>query len=42
MLSRARSFITSGRLVTDPDFARDIYLHGVRLLERVALAVQAA
>jgi hypothetical protein len=42
LLSRARSFITSGRLVTDPDFARDIYLHGVRLLERVALAVQAA
>jgi phosphate uptake regulator len=42
MLSRARSFITSGRLVTDPDFARDIYLHGVRLLERVAVAVRAA
>jgi phosphate uptake regulator len=42
MLARARSFITSGRLVTDPDFARDIYLHGVRLLERVAVTVKAA
>lgn len=40
-LSMARSFITSGRLVTDPDFAREIYLKGVRLLERVA-AVPAA
>jgi phosphate uptake regulator len=35
-LSKARSFITSGRLVTDPDFAQEIYLQGVRLLERAA------
>jgi phosphate uptake regulator len=40
-LSMARSLITSGRLVTDPGFAREIYLHGVRLLERTA-AVTAA
>ena len=33
-LSQARSFITSGRLVTDGAFARDIFLRGVRLLER--------
>jgi phosphate uptake regulator len=33
-LSQARSFITSGRLVTDGEFARDIFLRGVRLLER--------
>jgi phosphate uptake regulator len=41
MLSKARSFITSGRLVTDPDFAREIYLRGVRLLERTAAMVAA-
>jgi hypothetical protein len=41
MLSQARSFITSARLITDPDFARDIYLQGVRLLERT-VAVAAA
>jgi phosphate uptake regulator/aminoglycoside phosphotransferase len=35
-LSRARSFITSSRLITDPDFALEIYLQGVRLLERTA------
>jgi phosphate uptake regulator len=35
MLSRARSLITSGRVVTDGDFARDLYLRGVRLLEQV-------
>jgi hypothetical protein len=40
-LSLARSLITSGRLLTDPDFAREIYLRGVRLLERAA-AVPAA
>jgi hypothetical protein len=33
-LSQARSFITSGRLVTDGEFARSLYLQGVRLLER--------
>jgi hypothetical protein len=33
-LSQARSHITSARLVTDPAFARDLYLKGVRLLER--------
>jgi phosphate transport system regulatory protein PhoU len=36
-LSKARSFITSGRLITDPEFAREIYLQGVRLLERAAV-----
>jgi phosphate uptake regulator len=41
MLSQARSFITSGRLVTDPAFARDIYLRGVRLLERTVAGVAA-
>jgi phosphate uptake regulator/aminoglycoside phosphotransferase (APT) family kinase protein len=41
VLSRARSFITSGRLVTDAKFARDIYLEGVRLLERVAVTAAA-
>lgn len=41
MLSQARSFITSTRLITDPEFAREIYLQGVRLLERTA-AVAAA
>jgi phosphate uptake regulator len=41
MLSQARSFITSSRLITDPEFARAIYLQGVRLLERTA-AVAAA
>jgi phosphate uptake regulator len=33
-LSQARSLITSSRLITDPEFAREIYLQGVRLLER--------
>jgi phosphate transport system regulatory protein PhoU len=33
-LSQARSLITSGRLVTDAEFARSLYLQGVRLLER--------
>jgi phosphate uptake regulator len=37
LLSQARSFITSGRLVTDYDFARRIFLEGVRLLERAAM-----
>jgi len=40
-LSQARSFITSGRLVTDPEFAQEIYLQGVQLLERT-VAVAAA
>jgi hypothetical protein len=40
-LSQARSFITSSRLITDPEFAREIFLQGVRLLERTA-AVAAA
>jgi phosphate uptake regulator len=35
-LSQARSFITSGRVVADFEFARDIFLQGVRLLERAA------
>jgi hypothetical protein len=26
--------VTSARLVTDPTFARELYLKGVRLLER--------
>ena len=34
ILSQARSFITSGRLVADPTFARSIFLQGVRWLER--------
>jgi phosphate uptake regulator len=38
VLSQARSFITSSRLVSDPEFARRMYLKGVRWLER-ALAV---
>jgi len=33
-LSQARSFITSGRVVADFEFARSIFLQGVRLLER--------
>ena len=33
-LAQARSFITSGRLVTDVQFAREIFLRGVRLLEQ--------
>jgi hypothetical protein len=41
MLSQARSFITSGRLITDPDFARDIFLRGVRLLERTVAGIAA-
>lgn len=40
LLSQARSFVTSGRLVTDAEFARSLYLEGVRLLER-ALGVAA-
>jgi phosphate uptake regulator len=39
-LSQARSLITSGRVVTDYDFARTIFLEGVRFLER-AVAVAA-
>jgi aminoglycoside phosphotransferase (APT) family kinase protein len=35
-LSQARSFITSGRLLTDIEFARSLYLKGVHLLEQVA------
>jgi phosphate uptake regulator len=35
-LAKARSFITSARLVTDGDFARRLYLEGIRLLERAA------
>ena len=41
MLARARSFITSGRIVTDAELARDIYLQGVWLLERAAVAAAA-
>jgi phosphate uptake regulator len=41
LLSQARSFITSGRLITDPDFARDIFLRGVRLLERTMAVIAA-
>src|SRR5262245_63183748 len=33
-LSQARSFITSARVVADFEFARSIFLQGVRLLER--------
>src|SRR5215470_9284418 len=36
-LSQARSFITSGRVVADFEFARSIFLQGVRLLERATL-----
>jgi phosphate transport system regulatory protein PhoU len=36
MLARARSLVTSARVVTDPDFARDLYLRGVHLLEQIA------
>jgi hypothetical protein len=39
-LSQARSFITSGRVVADFEFARAIFLQGVRLLER-AIALPA-
>ncbi len=35
-LSQARSLITSSRLVTDANFARELYLRGVRQLEQVA------
>jgi phosphate uptake regulator len=35
-LSQARSLITSGRVVADFQFARDIFLQGVHLLERAA------
>jgi aminoglycoside phosphotransferase (APT) family kinase protein len=34
VLSQARSYLTSSRLVTDRAFARFIYLKGVRWLER--------
>jgi hypothetical protein len=34
LLSQARSFITSGRVVADFEFARSIFLQGVHLLER--------
>jgi phosphate uptake regulator len=37
-VAQARSFITSSRLVADADFARDIFLQGVRLLEQAARA----
>jgi phosphate uptake regulator len=36
-LSQARSFITSGRVVADFEFARSIFLQGVRLLERATV-----
>jgi len=39
ILSQARSFITSGRVVTDFEFARSIFLQGVRLLERATTLV---
>jgi aminoglycoside phosphotransferase (APT) family kinase protein len=35
-LARARSFITSARLVADIEFARRLYLQGVHLLEQVS------
>jgi phosphate uptake regulator len=35
-LSQARSFMTSGRLLTDVEFAKSLYLQGVHLLEQVA------
>jgi aminoglycoside phosphotransferase (APT) family kinase protein len=35
-VAQARSFITSSRLVADTDFARAIFLQGVRLLEQAA------
>jgi phosphate uptake regulator len=35
-LSIARSFITSGRLVTDPEFSRAIFLQGIHHLEQTA------
>jgi phosphate uptake regulator/aminoglycoside phosphotransferase (APT) family kinase protein len=38
-LSIARSLITSARLVTDPEFARNLYVRGVSRLERVAAHV---
>lgn len=34
VLSQARSLLTSSRLVTDPEFARSIYLQGVHWLEQ--------
>ena len=36
LLAQARSLITSGRLVTDYDFARRLFLEGVRFLERAS------
>jgi hypothetical protein len=38
-LSQARSFITSGRVVADFEFARSIFLQGVHLLERATTLV---
>ena len=38
-LSQARSFITSGRVVADFEFARSIFLQGARLLERATALV---
>ena len=35
-LARARALITSARLIPDAEFARSLYLRGVRLLERAA------
>jgi hypothetical protein len=40
-LAKARSFITSARLVTD-DFARRLYLQGIQLLEHAATGARAA
>ncbi len=43
VLSQARSLLTSSRLVTDPEFARFLYLKGVQWLEQaVDLAATAA
>jgi len=36
LLAQGRSLITSGRLVTDYDFARRMFLEGVRFLEQAA------
>jgi hypothetical protein len=36
LLAQARSLITSGRVVTDFQFARSIFLEGIRFLERAA------
>jgi phosphate uptake regulator/thiamine kinase-like enzyme len=42
LLAKARSLITSGRVVTDGEFAQRIFLEGVRLLERADAAAVAA